>query len=55
MSEKEMIEKIEKLEKRVSELEKKVSYIEEDIYEYVEDDDDCCSGHCSHCDGCEDE
>ena len=42
MSEKEMIEKIEKLEKRVSELEKKVSYIEEDIYEYVEEEDDDC-------------
>ena len=32
MSEKELIEKIEQLEKRVVELEKNVSYIQEDIY-----------------------
>ena len=51
MSEKEMIEKIEQLEKRVSELEKYVAYIQEDIYEFVEDEDEC-GGHCSHCDGC---
>ena len=38
MSEKELIEKIEQLEKRVAELEKNVSYIQEDIYEFVEDD-----------------
>lgn len=50
MSEKEMIEKIEQLEKRVAELEKSVAYIQEDIYEFVEDDE--CGGHCSHCDGC---
>ena len=41
MSEKEMIEKIEQLEKRVTELEKNVAYIQEDIYEFVEDDDEC--------------
>ncbi len=51
MSEKELLEKIEKLEKRVSELEKDVSYIKEDIYEFVEDDDSC-SGNCSHCGEC---
>lgn len=54
MSEKELLEKIEKLEKRVAELEKEVGYIKEDIYEYVEEDDDeGCSGHCSCCNGCE--
>lgn len=52
MTEKEMLEKIEKLEKRIAELEKDVSYIKEDIYEFVEEDDGC-SGHCSHCGGCE--
>ena len=52
MPEKEIIEKIEQLEKRVAELEKNVSYIQEDIYEFVEDDDTECGGHCSHCDGC---
>ena len=46
MSEKELIEKIEQLEKRVAELEKNVSYIQEDIYEFVEEDDDECGGHC---------
>ncbi len=61
MSEKELLEKIEKLERRVSGLEKEVGYIKEDIYEFVEDDDfeegteDSCSGHCSHCSGCEEE
>lgn len=49
--EKELIEKIEKLEKRVTELEKEVGYIKEDIYEFVEDDD-TCNGSCSHCNGC---
>ena len=53
MSEKEMLEKIQQLEKRVAELEKEVSYIKEDIYEFVEDDE--CEGHCSHCQGCEEE
>ena len=52
MTEKELIEKIEILEKRVAELEKEVGYIKEDIYEFVEDDDEC-DGHCCHCDGCE--
>ena len=52
MSEKELIEKIEKLENRIAELEKDVSYIKEDIYEFVEDDEGCGSG-CSHCNGCE--
>ena len=52
--EKELLEKIELLEKRVAELEKEVGYIKEDIYEFVEDDDGECSGHCSHCEGCED-
>ena len=53
MSEKELLEKIEKLEKRVAELEKEVGYIKEDIYEFVEDDE--CDGHCDcgHCGGCE--
>lgn len=58
MQEKELLEKIEKLEKRVAELEREVGYIKEDIYEFVEDDDceeDSCNGHCSHCSGCEDE
>ena len=54
MTEKELIEKIEKLEKRVAELEKEVGYIKEDIYEFVEDNDEDCGGHCSHCQGCED-
>ena len=54
MTEKEMIEKIEKLEKRIAELEKEVGYIKEDIYEFVEEDDEC-GGHCSHCHGCEEE
>ena len=55
MSEKELLEKIEQLEKRVAELEKNVSYIQEDIYEYVEEDseDTTCAGHCSCCSGCE--
>ena len=52
MTEKELIEKIEKLEKRVEELEKEVGYIKEDIYEFVEEDDEC-GGNCSHCHGCE--
>jgi len=52
MSEKELLEKIELLEKRVAELEKEVGYIKEDIYEFVEDDDEC-DGHCGHCGGCE--
>ena len=55
MSEKELIEKIEKLEKRVAELEKEVGYIKEDIYEFVEEDDEECSGHCGHCGGCGEE
>ena len=54
MSEKEMLEKIDQLEKRVAELEKEVSYIKEDIYEFVDEDEDC-EGHCSHCHGCEEE
>ena len=57
MSEKEMLEKIQELEKRIASLEKDVSYIKEDIYGYDEEYDDVdvtpCSGHCSHCDGCE--
>ena len=55
MSEKELLEKINQLEKRVAELEKNVSYIQEDIYEFVEEDDDECGGHCSCCSGCDDE
>ena len=41
-------------EKRVAELEKEVGYIKEDIYEFVEDDEEC-GGHCDcgHCGGCE--
>ena len=50
MTEKEMIEKIQQLEKRIEELEKSVSYIQEDIYEFTEEDD--CNGHCSGCSGC---
>jgi len=53
MSEKELLEKIEKLEKRVAELEKNVAYIQEDIYEFVGEDEEECTGHCSHCSGCE--
>jgi len=53
MTEKELIEKIELLEKRVAELEKEVGYIKEDIYEFVEEDD--CDGHCGHCGGCDEE
>ena len=55
MSEKELIEKIEQLEKRIAELEKNVSYIQEDIYEFVEEDDVECGGHCSCCNGCSEE
>lgn len=54
MSEKEMLEKIILLEKRIEELEKEVGYIKEDIYEFVEEDDEC-NGHCSHCSGCGEE
>ena len=53
MTEKEMLEKIEMLEKRIAELEKEVGYIKEDIYEFVEEDDEECNGHCCHCEGCE--
>ena len=55
MSEKELLEKIEKLEKRIAELEKSVSEIQEDIYEFVEEEpeDGSCVGHCSCCSGCE--
>lgn len=55
MTEKEMIEKIAQLEKRVAELEKNVKYIQEDIYEFVEEDEDSCGGHCSHCSSCGEE
>ena len=55
MTEKELLEKIEKLEKRITELEKEVGYIKEDIYEFVEEDENCCDGHCGHCSGCEEE
>lgn len=57
MTEKEMLEKIEKLERRIAELEKNVSYIQEDIYEFVEEDieETGCHGHCSHCSECEEE
>jgi archaellum component FlaC len=56
MTEKELLEKIELLEKRVAELEKEVGYIKEDIYEFVEDGEEC-DGHCDcgHCGGCEEE
>ena len=55
MSEKELLEKIEQLEKRVAELEKSVSEIQEDIYEYVEEDSEgeACEGHCACCGECE--
>lgn len=55
MSEKELLEKINQLEKRVAELEKNVSEIQEDIYEFVEEEpeDSTCAGHCSCCSGCE--
>ena len=50
MSEKELLEKINQLEKRVAELEKNVSEIQEDIYEFVEEpEDSACAGHCSCC------
>ena len=55
MAEKELLEKIELLEKRVAELEKEVGYIKEDIYEFVEEDEGECNGHCGHCNGCEEE
>ena len=57
MTEKEMFEKIEKLEKRIAELEKEVGYIKEDIYEFgdpYEDEEDGCAGNCCGCSGCED-
>ena len=55
MTEKEMMEKIEKLEKRIESLEKEISIIKEDMYIFVEEEDeDICGGHCSHCNGCED-
>ena len=45
MSEKELLEKINQLEKRE---------IQEDIYEFVEEpEDSACAGHCSCCSGCE--
>ena len=51
---KELLEKINQLEKRVAELEKNVSEIQEDIYEFVEEpEDSACAGHCSCCSGCE--
>ena len=51
---KELLEKINQLEKRVAELEKNVSEIQEDIYEFVEEpEDSTCAGHCSCCSGCE--
>ena len=54
MSEKELLEKINQLEKRVAELEKNVSEIQEDIYEFVEEPEySTCAGHCSCCSGCE--
>ena len=54
MSEKELLEKINQLEKRVAELEKNVSEIQEDIYEFVEEpEDSTCAGYCSCCSGCE--
>lgn len=55
MTEKEMTKIIEQLEKRIAELEKNVSFIQEDIYEFVEDDDTECSGHCSGCSECKEE
>ena len=54
MTEKEMLEKIEKLEKRIVELEKEVEYIKEDIYEFVEEEEEC-HGHCSCCSECGEE
>ena len=54
MPEKEMLEKIEMLEKRIATLEKEIAQIEEDIYEYVEDDEEC-QGHCSGCCGCDED
>ena len=58
MSEKELLEKIEKLEKRVEELEKDMSNIKEDMYVFTEEELDeeenaTCTGCCSNCGGCE--
>ena len=38
MSEKELLEKIEKLEKRVEELEKDMATVKEDMYVFTEDE-----------------
>ena len=56
MSEKELLEKIEKLEKRVEELEKDMA--KEDMYVFTEDEledeeNSNCTGCCSSCGGCE--
>lgn len=53
MMEKELIKRIEQLEKKVADLEKNVSFIQEDIYEFVDEDE--CGGHCSCCSGCGEE
>lgn len=53
MTEKEILEKIEQLEKRVVELEKRISVIENDIYVFTEEDN--CEGNCHCCNGCDDE
>ena len=58
MSEKELLEKIEKLEKRVEELEKDMATVKEDMYIFTEDEIDDeenngCTGCCSSCEGCE--
>jgi len=56
MSEKELLEKIEKLEKRVEELEKDMANVKEDIYVFTEDDEEnfttVCGGSCPGCGGC---
>ena len=58
MSEKELLEKIEKLEKRVEELEKDMATVKEDMYVFTEDEledeeNSNCTGWCSSCGGCE--
>ena len=54
MSEKELLEKIEKLEKRVEELEKDMATVKEDMYVFTEDEledeeNSNCTGCCSSC------
>ena len=56
VSKKELLEKIEKLEKRVEELEKDMATVKEDMYVFTEDEledeeNSNCTGCCSSCGG----